>query len=65
MLKLKEEFINESIIGTIFRGRLVSEVYVGNIKATIPEITSSAFITGFSNYVMDPADPLSSGFLLT
>lgn len=65
MLKLKDEFINESIIGTIFRGRLVSEVSVGNLKAAIPEITASAFITGFSNYVIDPTDPLGSGFLLT
>ncbi|MBW1994030.1 MAG: proline racemase family protein [Deltaproteobacteria bacterium] len=64
-LKLNEEFINESIIGTNFRGRLVSEVSVGDLKAAIPEITSSAFITGFSNYVIDPSDPLGSGFLLT
>ena len=42
MDKLKDEFINESIIGTIFRGRLVSEVSVGNVKAAIPEITASA-----------------------
>jgi proline racemase len=64
-LGLNEEFVNESIIGTIFRGRLISQVSVGNFKAVVPEITGSAYITGFSNFVINPKDPLKWGFLLS
>ncbi|MFH0813992.1 MAG: proline racemase family protein [Pseudomonadota bacterium] len=61
-LKLGQEFINESIIGTTFSGRLIDETIVGNIKAVIPEITARAFITGIQQFVIDPADPLRYGF---
>jgi proline racemase len=63
-LKIGEEFINESIIGTLFKGRLVKETTVGNVKAVVPEVTGSAYITAFSQMVVDPSDPLRNGFLL-
>jgi len=63
-LKLNEEFVNESIAGTIFRGRLVEHTRVGRFKAVVPEITGNAYITGFNQFVVDPDDPLKHGFLL-
>ena len=63
-LKKGEEFIHESIIGTIFKAKIVDEVKVGNINAIIPEITGSAYITGIHQFVLDPDDPLQEGFLL-
>jgi proline racemase len=63
-LTLGQEFINESIIGTTFRGRLIREAVIGNIPAVIPEITGQAFITGIQQFVIDPADPLKYGFLV-
>jgi len=45
--KLNEDFINESITGTMFRDRLVEGARVGEYKAVIPELTGSAYITGF------------------
>ncbi|TYP57783.1 proline racemase [Thermosediminibacter litoriperuensis] len=63
-LSLNQEFLYESIIGTVFKGRLVGETRVGPYTAVIPEITGSAYITGFNQFVIDPEDPVKYGFLL-
>ncbi|MCC5909143.1 MAG: proline racemase [Clostridiaceae bacterium] len=63
-LKLDEDFVYESITGTLFKGRILEEVKVNEIDAVIPEITGSAFITGFNHFVIDPEDPLKYGFSL-
>lgn len=63
-LKIGEEFVYESIIGTLFRGRLVETTEVGEFKAVVPEITGSAYITGFNQFVIDPNDPVKHGFML-
>ncbi|MBU3188639.1 proline racemase [Clostridium bowmanii] len=63
-LKKNEEFIYESIIGTMFKGKVLSEVQVGEFKGIIPEITGSAYITGFNQFVIDEEDPLKYGFKL-
>ena len=61
-LNLEEEFIQESIIGTTFSGRLLRKTAVGHIPAVIPEIKGRAFITGVQQFVIDPTDPLKHGF---
>ena len=64
-LGLNEDFINESITGTTFRGRLIEKTTVGEYSAVVPEITGSAYITGFNQLILDPEDPFGSkGFLL-
>ena len=64
-LGLNKDFVNESITGTTFRGRLIEKVKVGEYPAVVPKITGSAYITGFNHIVLDPDDPLGSkGFQL-
>jgi len=63
-LKLGETYVTESIIGTLFYGKLIKEVRVGNLKAVIPEITGTAFITGIHTFVLDEDDPFRYGFIL-
>lgn len=63
-LKLGEMFVHESILGTLFRGRLAEETQVGPYRAFVPEVTASAYITGFQQFVIDSRDPLRYGFLL-
>jgi proline racemase len=63
-LPLGQEFVHESIIGTLFRGRLVEETTIGSQKAVIPEISGRAFITGMHQFVLTAADPLAEGFLV-
>ena len=61
-LKLDTAFINESFIGSKFIGRLVQETKVGNFDAVIPTVTGRAWITGTSQFMLDPSDPFPAGF---
>lgn len=63
-LSLGEEFIYESITGSMFKGIATKEVTIGEYKAIIPMITGSAYITGMNKIVLDKDDPLEYGFLL-
>lgn len=63
-LKENEDFIYESITGTLFKGRVIGTTKVGSYDAITPQITGSAYITGFNHIVIDPDDPLKYGFFL-
>ena len=63
-LGLHEKFVYESILNTKFTGQVLEETKVGVHKAVIPEVTGSAYITGFNTLLFDPQDPLSGGFIL-
>jgi len=63
-LKLMEDFVHESILGTRFTGRVVDTTKVGSFEAVIPEITGRAHITAISQFLLDPEDPLAEGFVL-
>lgn len=63
-LGLHRPLINESVIGTLFRGELIDEVQEGEFSAVIPQITGSAYVTGIATYLIDPRDPLRYGFIL-
>jgi trans-L-3-hydroxyproline dehydratase len=63
-LKEGETLVNESVIGTIFRGRVLRETKLERFDAVIPEIEGDAFICGFANWIVDERDPLTYGFLV-
>jgi proline racemase len=63
-LALGADFVNESVIGTRFTGRLVDEVVVGGVPAVLPEVTGRAWITAMGQYLLDPTDPFPAGFAL-
>ncbi|MEQ8666464.1 MAG: 4-hydroxyproline epimerase [Rhodospirillales bacterium] len=68
-LRLGDNFIHESIIGTLFHGRVedVTEIGVGNQRrsAIVPSIAGWARITGDNVIYVDDRDPLAHGFLVT
>lgn len=61
---INEKFVYESILNTEFTGRVIEKVSIGGVDAITPEITGSAYITGFNTLLFDPSDPLSNGFEL-
>ena len=63
-LALGQEFAHESILGGLFRGRLVGETSVGDYAAVLPTIEGSACISGFQEFLLDERDPFPEGFLL-
>lgn len=61
-LKKGDTFVHESIIGSLFRGRVEDETTVGNKKAIIPSIEGWARVTGFNTIFIDDRDPYAKGF---
>jgi proline racemase len=63
-LGVGEAFVNESVIGTRFTGRVVEETTVAGLAAVVPEITGRAWITGMGQYLLADDDPFPAGFRL-
>lgn len=63
-LGLGDSFCHESILGSLFTGRLVGTSRVAEYPAVIPEITGRAYLTGISTLLLTPEDPFPGGFLL-
>lgn len=63
-LKPGEQIIQESIIGSQFKGTVIDYTKVKNYEAIIPKITGSAWITGFHKFSLEATDPYTEGFLL-
>ncbi|MFY0544143.1 proline racemase family protein [Brevibacillus sp. H7] len=59
-----EPFVHEGIVGSQFIGTVAETTRVGDYTAIIPVIEGKAFITGLHQFVVDPSDALSEGFLL-
>ena len=59
-----EALVNASVIGTEFEARVVGREHVAGMDAVIPEVAGSAHLTGFHHFVLEPDDPLETGFLL-
>ncbi|WP_208973270.1 proline racemase family protein [Streptomyces malaysiensis] len=60
--QLGETYIQESIIGTRFEGRLVRTTRLGDTDAVIPTIRGRAHITATTTFHLDPDDPYPHGF---
>lgn len=63
-IQLGQPIVIESIIGSRFTGRVVSQTSFGQHRAIIPEVEGRAFITGRHEFCLDPDDPLRDGFIL-
>lgn len=63
-LALGAAYVNESLIGSRFTGRLVAETRVAGRPAVVPTIRGRAWITGTAQYLLDPSDPFPAGFLM-
>jgi proline racemase len=57
-------FVVESILGTQFTGRIARELRWEGYDAVVPTIEGSAWITGRSELLLAPDDPLVEGFIL-
>jgi len=64
VLSEDSSFVHESIVGSLFTGRIVDRAQVGDKPAIVPEIQGSAWITGEHTFLIDGDDPLKAGFRL-
>jgi len=58
----RQFFIHESIIGSLFKGRIEGRTKVDGIDAIIPSIEGWAHITGINTIFLDDRDPCVKGF---
>jgi proline racemase len=63
-IALDQRYAHESVIGTVFTGRVLGETTVGTYPAVETEIAGRGFLTGFHQFVVDPDDPTMGGFLV-
>ncbi|WP_059003107.1 4-hydroxyproline epimerase [Pseudomonas syringae] len=61
-LKVGDIFRNESLIGTVFEGKVESATEVGAFKGISPSIAGWAEIIGHNTLFVDDKDPLAHGF---
>lgn len=61
---LNEEFIYESIVGTLFKARVLEETMVEDVPAVINEVTGAAWVMGMHRFFYNERDPLKEGYLL-
>jgi len=62
-LKMGEDFIHESYIGSKFIGRVVEETSIGEIPAIVPSIQGWAKVYGYNTIMIDESDdPYAHGF---
>ncbi|MEJ0011799.1 MAG: 4-hydroxyproline epimerase [Bauldia sp.] len=61
-LKVGDDFVHESIIGSLFYGRVESATKVGGYDAVVPSIAGQAWITGHNTIFLDDRDPFVKGF---
>src|SRR5215471_13487789 len=55
---------HRGIVDTEFAGRVVGETAVAGLPAVVTEVEGSAHLTGRHEFVLEPEDPLGTGFLL-
>ena len=63
-LKVGDDFVHESIIGSLFKGRVEAAAMVANRPAIIPSIAGWARVTGFNTIFIDDRDPFAHGFVV-
>jgi 4-hydroxyproline epimerase len=62
-LKVGDQFVHESIIGSQFIGRVEDVTKIGDHEAIVPSIEGWAKITGYNTILIDPEDdPYAYGF---
>jgi len=61
-LKVGDEFVHESIIGSLFDGRVEAAARVGNHDAIVPSISGWAHQHGINTIFVDTRDPFAHGF---
>ncbi|WP_157016555.1 4-hydroxyproline epimerase [Mesorhizobium xinjiangense] len=57
-------FVHQSIIGSLFHGKVEKEVGVGDRRGIVPSIGGWARVTGYNTIFIDDRDPFAHGFVV-
>lgn len=64
-MQVGDRLTMRSIIGSEFQGTILSDTEIGGLPAIVPSISGRAWITGTSEYTLDPADPWPTGYRIS
>src|SRR5437899_822072 len=64
LMRVGSTVTSRGLLGLDFTGRIAAETVVEGRRAILPEITGPAYLTGFSQFLFDPDDPVRAGYLL-
>jgi proline racemase len=62
LLKPGLDYVNAGPLRTTFKGRIEETTKVGPYDAIIPSLSGRGWISGLSQYTLDPSDPFQTGF---
>ena len=57
-------FVSRGLLGLSFLARIGGLTQVEGRAAILPEVTGTAYVTGLSQHLFDPDDPVRAGYLL-
>lgn len=63
-LEVGVDYINASPIGTKFTGRIEAITKIGEHDAIVPSLSGRGWISGVSQWMLDPSDPFPRGFTI-
>ena len=63
-LHVGDTFVHESIIGSLFKGRIEAAAQVSGRPAIIPSVAGWARMTGYNTIFIDDRDPFAHGFVV-
>lgn len=63
-LKPDQVLVHDSIVSTRFFGRVAEQVTAEGRKAVVSEVLGMAYRTGEHTFVLEPGDPVGTGFVL-
>jgi len=63
-LKVGDEFVHESIIGTLFEGRVEAAVEIASLPAIVPSVAGWARLHALNTIFVNSRDPMRGGFQL-
>ncbi|WP_135506198.1 proline racemase family protein [Roseovarius aestuariivivens] len=61
-LKPGQDFVNAGPLGTLFTGSITDVTEVAGHPAIIPSLSGQGWITGLSQWTLDPTDPFRQGY---
>jgi len=64
MLGSGKVYKNTGPLGTVFEGRIVKTLSIGEFGSIVGQVRGNAQITGYHQFVVDGADPFQKGFLI-
>jgi len=64
LMSVGSTLTSRGLLGLDFTGRIAGETVADGRRAILPEITGTAYLTGFSQHLFDPEDPVRAGYLL-